>query len=187
MEALRGKSILLGVTGGIACYKGAYLVRELVRCGATVRVMMTKSATEFVTPLTFQTLSQSPVALDMFGPVTDWEIEHISLARGADLVVIAPATANIIGKVASGIADDLVSTVIMATRAPVLFCPAMNTVMWENAVVQGNVTRLSDLGYGFVGPASGDLACGEEGAGRLTECDDILNAAARILRPTAIT
>ncbi|HOS93528.1 MAG TPA: bifunctional phosphopantothenoylcysteine decarboxylase/phosphopantothenate--cysteine ligase CoaBC [Armatimonadota bacterium] len=178
MSHLEGRSVLVGITGGIACYKAAELVRSLRKAQAQVRVMMTRAACEFVTPLTFQTLSQKPVATDLFAPVSDWEIEHISLARGADVVVVAPATANVIGKVAHGIADDLVTTVIMATRAPVVFCPAMNVAMWENPIVQANIRRLAELGYRFVEPAEGDLACGEEGKGRLAEVERIVEAVA---------
>jgi len=181
MGALTERSILVGVTGGIACYKACELVRELRRLGATVRVMMTPHALEFVTPLTFQTLSQNPVAVSMFEPVRQWEIEHIALARGAEAIVVAPATANVIGKTAHGIADDLVSTVIMATRAPVVLCPAMNVAMWENPMVQGNVERLRGHGYRFVGPEEGDLACGEEGKGRLAPVSEIVSAVAEVL------
>ena len=134
---------------------------------------MTKSATEFVTPLSFQSLSENPVVIDMFDEPKAWEIQHISLAKWADLVVVVPATANIIGKVANGIADDMLSTTIMATKAEVIFCPAMNTNMYENKIVQKNMATLKDLGYGFINPASGRLACGDIGRGKLENTEII--------------
>ncbi|NLO89316.1 MAG: bifunctional phosphopantothenoylcysteine decarboxylase/phosphopantothenate--cysteine ligase CoaBC [Clostridia bacterium] len=171
---LKNKNILVGVTGGIAAYKAAELVSTLRKRDANVRVIMTKSAAEFVTPVTFQTLSGFPVRHELF---TDWSknfIPHIENALWADAVAIVPATANIIGKVAQGIADDLLSTTVMACEAPVLFAPAMNERMFKNPIVQRNIKTLKDLGYYFIEPAEGRLACGEVGKGRLAEIDTIL-------------
>ena len=171
---LKGKTILVGVTGGIAAYKAADLVSRLVKLGANVKVIMTRSAQEFVAPLTFQTLSKNPVVCDMFAPVKEWRVEHIALAEEADAVVIAPATANIIGKLVSGIADDMLSTTVMATKKPVILCPAMNTNMYENPVVQTNLEVLHHLGYRIVEPGVGMLACGTQGKGRLAEPEEIV-------------
>ena len=170
----QAKHIVLGVTGGIAAYKACELTRLLVTGGFSVHVIMTKNAREFITPLTFSTLSGNPVAYEMFAGGAPESVEHIDLADEADLVVVAPATANIIGKVANGIADDMLSTVIMATLAPVVFCPAMNVNMYDNPITLSNIKRLSDLGYRFVEPGEGFLACGWEGKGRLAEPVDIL-------------
>jgi phosphopantothenoylcysteine decarboxylase/phosphopantothenate--cysteine ligase len=171
---LEKKKIVLGITGGIAAYKAAELAREFVKREASVHVIMTKNATEFVTPLTLQTLTGNPVYTDTFTLTGEWEIGHVSLAESAAAVVVAPATANFIGKVAAGIADDLLTTMIMATKAPVLICPAMNVNMYANAIVQENIARLKAKGYTFVDPAYGELACGTEGVGRLAEMEDIL-------------
>ena len=171
---LKGRRIILGVTGGIAAYKAAELVRRIVSSGSAVHVIMTKSAQEFVTPLTFQTLSGNKVITELFDLIQESEIGHIALAEWAEVFVIAPATANIIGKVSNGIADDFLSTTVMATKAPVLFTPAMNTNMYENPVVQRNITALKSLGYHLVEPSVGELACGTEGIGRLAEIDDII-------------
>lgn len=171
---LKDKKIILGITGGIAAYKAAELTRCLVKKGAQVKVIMTRNAQEFITPLTMQTLSNNPVYTEMFALVESSEIGHISLADFADLVIVAPATANIIGKVAGGLADDLLSTTIMATRAPVIFCPAMNTNMYSNEIVRANIVKLAYEGYYFVEPASGELACGTWGSGRLAEIEDII-------------
>lgn len=166
---LRGKCIVLGVTGGIAAYKAAELLRLLVKAGAEVQVIMTRSAREFVAPLTFQTLSGNPVHTELFSLIQEQEIGHISLADRADLVLVAPATANLIGKVASGLADDLLTTTIMATKATVVFAPAMNTNMWENPLYRENQGRLERLGYRFIEPVHGSLACGWEGQGKLPD------------------
>lgn len=174
MEVLSGKEIILGVTGGIAAYKGAELVRQLTRKGAKVHVVMTRNAREFITPLTFQTLSGNPVQADLFSLIEGSKIGHVALADMADLVVIAPATANIIGKVANGIADDFLSTMIMATKSPVLFAPSMNVNMWGSPVVQRNVATLKEVGYHFIGPEEGDLACEAVGQGRLAAVEDIV-------------
>jgi len=171
---LGGKKILLGITGGIAAYKAAELTRELVRRGAPVKIIMTKNATEFITPLTLQTLSGNPVYLDTFSLTGDWRIGHISLVDEADLMVVAPATANVIGKIASGIADDLLTTTVMAAKIPVLLCPSMNTDMYCNAVVQENMEKLKKFGYRLMIPDQGALACGTEGAGRLPSPSDIV-------------
>jgi phosphopantothenoylcysteine decarboxylase/phosphopantothenate--cysteine ligase len=174
---LAGKTIVLGVTGGIAAYKSAELVRLLVKEGALVRVIMTKNAQEFITPLTLQTLSGNPVATETFSLTQESEIGHIRLADSADLLLIAPATADIIAKLATGIADDLLSTVLLATRATVLLAPAMNVHMYAHPIVQENMRKLSGLGYGFVEPAEGYLACGYEGKGRLADPEDIVEEA----------
>lgn len=173
---LKGKTVVIGVSGGIAVYKALDVVSGLKKLGATVKVMMTKSATEFVAPLTFQTISQNPVATSMFDEPKAWEIQHISLAKAADIVAILPATANIIGKIANGIADDIVSTTVMATTAPVIIAPAMNTNMYQNPILKRNIAALKELGYLFINPASGRLACGDTGEGKLAGVDTIIEA-----------
>ncbi|AKN29411.1 phosphopantothenoylcysteine decarboxylase [Clostridium carboxidivorans P7] len=165
------KTIVIGVTGGIAAYKALDVISKLKKKDFEIHVIMTKAALEFVTPLSFQTLSQNIVSLDMFSEPKAWEIQHISLAKKADLMLIVPATANIIGKVASGIADDLLSTTIMATKAPVIFAPAMNTNMYNNPIVQDNMGKLIKFGYKFIYPESGRLACGDEGEGKLANTE----------------
>ncbi len=171
---LMGKEILLGVTGGIAAYKAVELLREMTKRGANVHVIMTENAKRFVTPLTFQTLSGNPVLHEMFRLLEGSKIGHVAMSDIADLMVIAPATANIIGKIANGIADDLLSTMVMAMDVPVLFAPSMNVKMWQSSFVQYNVERLKAYGYHFVGPSEGDLACGSKGRGRLAEIPEIL-------------
>jgi phosphopantothenoylcysteine decarboxylase / phosphopantothenate---cysteine ligase len=171
---LKGKEIVLGVTGGIAAYKAAEFVRLLVKEEANVHVVMTRNAQEFVTPLTFQTLSCNPVITEAFSLFEDREIGHVALADRAHLIIILPATANIIGKVANGIADDFLSTMVMATKAPVLFAPSMNVNMWENRAVRKNVQTLLERGYDFVEPGVGELACHWHGKGRLAELDEVL-------------
>jgi len=166
---LKGNEIILGVTGGIAAYKSVELLRLLTKAGANVHVIMTASATEFVTPLTFQTLSMNPVSTSLFSLISEREIGHISLADRADLFVIAPATANVIGKLANGIADDMLTTTVMATKAPVLVAPAMNVNMYQNPIYKENEKKLKRHGYLFVEPARGLLACGWEGEGKLQE------------------
>lgn len=180
---LKGKTIVLGVTGGIAAYKAVELLRLLVKAGAVVHVIMTRGATEFVTPLTFQTLSGNPVHTELFNLITEQEIGHISLADRADLFIIAPATANLIGKVANGIADDLLTTTIMATKAPVLLAPAMNVNMYENRLYRENEEKLRRHGYLFADPVSGYLACGWEGQGKMQEPGLILETAVAALSP----
>ncbi|MBA4389807.1 MAG: bifunctional phosphopantothenoylcysteine decarboxylase/phosphopantothenate--cysteine ligase CoaBC [Syntrophus sp. (in: bacteria)] len=171
---LKNKEIIVGVTGGIAAYKTVELVRGLSRRGANVHVVMTKNAMEFVTPLTFQTVSGNTVIHEMFELFTGSKIGHITLSDIADLLVIAPATANIIGKVANGIADDFLTTMVMATTVPVFFVPSMNTKMWGSPMVQANTQKLKDAGYKMMEPASGDLACGTEGKGRLPTIEEIM-------------
>ncbi|MGQ9695051.1 MAG: bifunctional phosphopantothenoylcysteine decarboxylase/phosphopantothenate--cysteine ligase CoaBC [Thermodesulfobacteriota bacterium] len=180
---LKGKNIILGVTGGIAAYKAAELVRELVQEEAKVHVIMTKNAQAFVTPLTFQTLSGNPVYKELFNLFAEAKVGHVALADMAEIVVIAPATANIIGKIAAGIADDMLTTVVMATKAPVLLAPAMNVHMWENPICQQNVAKLRALRYSFVEPAVGKLACGYEGQGRLAEIPEIIEEIKSLLSP----
>jgi len=177
---IEGKQIVLGVTGGIAAYKAVELVRQLRTRGAEVHVIMTKNAQQFVTPLTFQTISCRFVFTDLFNSFRP-EIDHIALADKADILIIAPATANMIAKVASGFADDLLSTVVLATRAPILIAPAMNVHMWENPVVKHNLEKLRERGVSIAEPAAGELACGYEGKGRLAEIEDILEEAIIIL------
>ena len=176
------RMVVLGVTGGIACYKAVELVRLLVKNGFKVRVIMTRGAMEFVTPLTFQALSGNPVATETFSLTQESEIGHINLADSADLFVIAPATANVIGKLASGIADDLLTTVLMATQAPVLLAPAMNIHMYENVIVQENLRKLRRVGYHIMDPAEGYLACGYDGKGRLPDPEKISDEIERLLR-----
>lgn len=178
---LREKKIVLGVTGAISAYKALELTRLLVKSEATVWPIMTKSAHEFVTPLSLSTLARNPVYENLFELTEGTRISHIDLADKADLVIIAPATANIIGKIAGGLADDLLTTVITATTAPVLIAPSMNCHMWENKIVRGNCEKLKSLGYHFVGPASGELACGYEGKGRLSPVEEIFEAAEEAL------
>jgi phosphopantothenoylcysteine decarboxylase/phosphopantothenate--cysteine ligase len=180
---LEGRTVVVGVTGGIACYKACELVRQLVAAGMQVRVVMTANAQQFVTPLTLQTLSGHPVATETFSLTQESEIGHIRLADSADVVVIAPATANALAKLAAGIADDLLSTVLLATRAPLVLAPAMNVHMWEHPAVQENLARLVARGARVVGPASGALACGYEGAGRLADPAEIVEAVAAALAP----
>jgi len=178
---MKGKKIVLGVTGGIAAYKAAELAREFIRRGAAVHVIMTRNATEFITPLTFQTLTGNPVSVDTFQLTGEWEIGHISLAESASLVLLAPATANVIGKIAGGIADDLLTTTVMATRAPVLICPAMNVNMYSNPIVRENMEKLAAKGYRFVEAGYGELACKTEGYGRLACLEDIAEDAEDLL------
>lgn len=180
---LHGKKIVLGVTGGIAVYKAAELVRLFVKAEAEVFVVMSRSAQEFVTPLTFQTLSGNPVHTELFSLLQERDIGHISLADRADAFVVAPATANLIGRVAGGLADDLLTTTIMATKAPVLFVPAMNVNMWENSLYRDNQTKLEKHGYRFMEPARGFLACGWEGKGKLPDPAAIVEETRALLSP----
>ena len=183
MSRLKDKTIVLGVSGGIAAYKAAEIVRQLVTRGANVRVMMTRNATEFITPLTLQTLAQSPVATDTFNLTQESEIGHIRLADSADAVVIAPATADIIAKAATGIADDIVTTVLLATQAPVAFAPAMNVHMYAHPTVAENLAKLKARGVTIIEPAEGELACGYEGKGRLPDPAFIVEELERMLSP----
>jgi phosphopantothenoylcysteine decarboxylase/phosphopantothenate--cysteine ligase len=179
---LTGREIVLGVTGGIAAYKSAEIVSRLRHLGANVHVIMTKNATEFVSPLTFQTLSANQVVTDTFAAPEYWNVEHVALAKLAEVFVIAPATANILAKMANGIADDMLSTTVLATKAPILTAPAMNTGMWTAEATEQNVKTLKERGVLMIGPESGILACGDEGAGRMSEPEAIVEEICRILR-----
>ena len=187
MTMLGGKKILLGVTGGIAAYKSAELIRLLIKEGGQVKVVMTKNAQEFITPLTLQTLSGHPVYRETFSLIKDFDIAHIALAEEADILLIAPATANIIGKIAAGLSDDLLTTVVMATKAPVLICPAMNTHMYENVIVRDNIRKLASGGYHLMEAGLGELACKSEGVGRLPELADIVEEVKCILTKKDMT
>lgn len=164
---LKGKTILLGVSGGIAAYKMADVASALVKLGAKVHVLMTKNATNFINPITFETLTCNKCIVDTFDRNFDFKVEHISLAKAADIVLIAPATADVIGKIAHGIADDMLTTTIMACKCPILVSPSMNTNMYENPIVTDNITRLKSYGYEIIEPACGHLACGDSGKGKL--------------------
>src|ERR1700676_1975948 len=181
MGVLSDKTIVLGVSGGIAAYKSAELVRLLVNAGAKVRVMMSRNAAEFITPLTLQTLSSNPVATDTFSLTQESEIGHIRLADSADAIVIAPATADVIAKASVGIADDILTTVLLATRAKVAFAPAMNVHMYEHPTVAENLARLRSRGVTIIDPAEGALACGYEGMGRLPDPAIIIAEIERML------
>lgn len=175
------RNVLLGVSGGIAAYKGLEIVSQLKKKDIEVNVIMTENATKFVTPLSFQSLSQNVVAVDTFSEPKAWEIAHISWAEKADVMLIAPATANIIGKVANGIADDMLSTTIMATKAKVIFALAMNTNMYENKIVQDNIKKLKSYGYEFIEPSEGRLACGTTGKGKLEDPTIIVEKVLEVL------
>lgn len=168
------KCVVIGVTGGIAVYKALDVISALRKKDIEVHVIMTESASKFVNPLTFQSISQNMVVTDMFAEPKAWEIQHISLAQKADLMLIAPATANVIGKISNGIADDMLSTTVMATKAKVLIAPAMNTNMYQNPIVQNNISKLKDFGYKFIEPAIGRLACGDIGIGKLADVNTIV-------------
>jgi phosphopantothenoylcysteine decarboxylase/phosphopantothenate--cysteine ligase len=180
---LKGKRIVLGVTGGIAAYKAAEFVRLLVKEEAEVHVVMTESAQKFMAPLTFQTLSGNPVVADPFALLEDAQIGHIALADLAELVVILPATANIIGKIANGIADDFLSTMVMATKAPALLVPSMNVNMWENKALQKNIQTLIGMGYHLMEPGEGELACHWYGKGRLPELNEVIEKMEDLFSP----
>ncbi len=183
---MTGKHVLLGVSGGIAAYKAAEIVRAFVKEGATVQVVMTANAQRFITPLTLQVLSEQPVCTDLFDLAIESQIGHIQAARSADLIVLAPATANLIAKMAAGIADDYLTTVLLASTAPVLVCPAMNTKMYEHPVTRRNLDTLAGLGHHVLCPGVGTLACKEEGPGRLPDPGEILEAAWRIVTPPSL-
>lgn len=172
---IKGKKIVLGVSGGIAVYKACDLCSKLVQKGAEVKVIMTKNATEFVSPLTFEVLSKNPVVSNMWDRSRQWEVEHISLAEWADLFVLAPATANLIAKLAQGVCDDMLTTTLCATKSKVMVCPAMNVNMYNNPVVQENMKKLQTMGYYFTDSEEGRLACGTTGKGRLASVDVILS------------
>ena len=181
---LQGREVLLCLTGGIACYKAAELASGLVQSGAGVTVAMTESASKFITPLTFQALTNNPVYCDLWQGATGTEIGHISLTEKADLMVIAPATANILAKMTHGIADDLVSTMALSANGacPILVAPAMNSRMWQAPATVDNCQKLKDRGTLFVGPADGRLACGDSGIGRMSEVQGILDSIYTILK-----
>ena len=174
------RRIVLGVTGSIAAYKAAELVRLFVRAGDEVHVIMTSAATKFVAPLTFQTLSRNPVGVDEFAAPTEWKPAHISLASAADLVIVAPATANTLAKMRAGIADNFLLSTLLATKAPIIVAPAMNTGMWENAATQENLAVLKARGVKVVAPEEGELACGVSGTGRFAASAAIFAAAQEI-------
>lgn len=180
-DILNGKNIVLGVCGGIAAYKAAELCSALVKGGADVNVIMTQNATRFVGPVTFRALTGRQVITSMWDEPREYEIAHVSLPDKADLLIVAPATANMIAKVANGVADDMLSTTILATKSPVVFAPAMNWKMWANPVTKQNVAKLTALGYSFIEPECGRLACGEEGRGRLASLGAILRTIEEIL------
>jgi phosphopantothenoylcysteine decarboxylase/phosphopantothenate--cysteine ligase len=181
-QILRDKQIVLGITGGIAAYKAADVANRLVKAGATVDVVMTEAATKFVTPLTFQALTHRPVVTEMFALLREMEIGHVSLAQRADLLIIAPSTANTIAKLAAGLADNMLTATALDTRAPILLAPAMETCMWENPLTQDNVARLQKTGdITVVGPGVGRLASGGMGSGRMAEPAEIVGWARVIL------
>ena len=171
---LKDKTILLGVTGSIAAYKIANLASMLVKQHATVHVIMTRNACHFITPMTFETLTGNKCIVDTFDRNFDFKVEHVSLAKQADVVLVAPATANVIGKIAGGICDDMLTTTVCATKAPCIIAPAMNTGMWENPIVQDNVERLKKFGYEIIAPASGRLACGDIGSGKMPDEETLM-------------
>ncbi|MGL5270632.1 MAG: bifunctional phosphopantothenoylcysteine decarboxylase/phosphopantothenate--cysteine ligase CoaBC [Selenomonadaceae bacterium] len=173
---LKDKNIVLGITGGIAVYKAVEVVSRLRKAGANVHVIMSRASTEFVTPLTFREISGNPVTVSMWDKITQWNVEHIALATLADMLLVVPATANIISKAACGMADDMLTTTLLATKAPVFFSPAMNTNMYENSIVQENLAKLKNRGYHIIDPACGHLACGTDGMGRLPEPEAIVQA-----------
>ena len=171
---LTGKSVVLGVTGSIAAYKMANLASMLVKLNADVHVIMTQNATHFITPMTFETLTNNKCIVDTFDRNFNFDVKHVSLAKRGDLFLVAPCTANVIGKVANGICDDMLTTTIMATKAPVLFSPAMNTGMWENPVLQDNLRKLKHYGYHVIEPVVGRLACGDTGSGKMPSEETLL-------------
>lgn len=181
---MKNKKILIGVTGGIAAYKACSLVNMFLKEGTDVKVIMTEGATKFVTPLTFQSLTNHPVYIDMWQAYSKEEVEHISLAKWANIMIVSPATANTIGKIANGIADNLLTTVIMALPkdTPVLIAPAMNTNMWENPIVQNNIESLKkDKKYSFMDAKEGILVCRTEGRGKIADNEDILEKTKKLL------
>ena len=178
---LKGKTVVLGVTGSIAAHKAVDLASQLTQAGAKVEVVMTEAATEFITPLTFRNITGRPVVTKMFDLASEFSVEHVALAEAADLVIIAPATANVIAKLTAGIADDMLCCTVLATKAPVVIAPAMNVNMYENQITQDNIARLRARGFTFVGPACGRLASGKIGSGRLINIDQILDAVRQVL------
>ena len=175
------RKVLVGVTGGIAAYKSCYLVSALVKMGCDVHVLMTDHAKEFVSAMTFETLSHNPVVNSMFRRDREWEVEHVSLAKSCEVVVVAPATANFVGKIAGGICDDMLTTTYLASKAPKIICPAMNTAMYEDAVFQENLKKVASTGATIMTPVTGRLACGDVGVGKMVEPDEIAEAVAKVL------
>ena len=171
---LKGKTVLLGITGSIAAYKIAYLASALKKLHADVHVLMTENATNFINPITFETLTGNKCLVDTFDRNFQFQVEHVSIAKKADVVMIAPASANVIGKIANGLADDMLTTTVMACRCQKIFAPAMNTAMYENPIVQDNIKKLLSYGYEVLTPASGYLACGDTGAGKMPEPETLL-------------
>ena len=171
---LKGKTVLLGITGSIAAYKIAYLASALHKLHADVHVLMTENATNFINPITFETLTGNKCLVDTFDRNFQFQVEHVSIAKKADVVMIAPASANVIGKLANGLADDMLTTTVMACRCQKILSPAMNTAMYENPVVQDNIRKLKNYGYEVITPASGYLACGDTGAGKMPEPETLL-------------
>lgn len=184
---MKNRRVILGISGGIAAYKAPYIIRLLKQKGASVQVVCTRNALEFVTVPVLETLSENPVYIDVFPKDRQYSTEHISITDNADLMIVAPATGNIIGKFAAGIADDALSTSFMAFDGPVFIAPAMNTKMWLSAVVQKNVAYLKSLGHSFIGPAEGDLACGYQGSGRMSEPQEIVDAVLGSTSATPLT
>lgn len=180
--AKKSKTVILGVTGSIAAYKACEIINLLRNDGMSVNVVLTEEAKEFITPLTLQTLSGSKVVCDMFEAIGEWNPLHTSLADRADLVLIAPATANIIGKLATGTCDDILSCIVFATKAPILIAPAMNSNMYNHDITQANIAALKRSGYRFIGPIKGHLACGRIAVGHIAETSDIVREAKRLLR-----
>ncbi len=178
---LKDRTVVLGVTGSIAAYKAAEIASQLTQSGAIVNVVMTEGATQFISPLTFRALTGRPVVTEMFDVTSEYSVEHVSLARSADIVVVAPATANAIAKLAAGIADDMLCCTVLATRAPVIVAPAMETNMYENPITQDNLSELKERGFVIVGPAAGWLASGREGPGRLADISDVVGTVRRVL------
>ncbi|TRZ94359.1 MAG: bifunctional phosphopantothenoylcysteine decarboxylase/phosphopantothenate--cysteine ligase CoaBC [Dehalococcoidia bacterium] len=178
---LTNKTVVLGVTGSIAAYKAAYLASQLTQAGADVEVIMTEAATKFITPITFRSITGRPVVTEMFDLASEYSVEHVALAEAADVVVIAPATANIIAKLAAGIADDMLSCTVLATKAPVIVAPAMNVNMYENPITQDNLVKLQARDFAIIGPAYGRLASGKMGLGRLVDIDEVLGTICQVL------
>jgi len=178
----KAKEVILGVTGSIAAYKACEIINRLRKSKINVTVVMTKEAEEFITPLSLQSLSANQVIRDLFALPENVSPAHISLAKKCDLVLIAPATANIVAKLASGLADDVLSCLCLSTQAPVVICPAMNEVMFKHKITKANIARLKEAGYSFVGPVKGHLVCGDQGIGHLAEVDQIVREAIKILK-----
>ena len=180
-KASKKKELLLGVTGGIAAYRACDIINLLRKTGYNVVPIMTREAAQFITPLTLQTLARNRVITDMFEPVEDWDPLHTSFTDRTDLILVAPATANVIGKLANGICDDILTCIILATKAPVLLAPAMNENMYNNKAVQDNIAKLKGRSYNFIGPIKGNLACGCEGMGHIADTADIISKVKKLL------